>query len=231
MPHNPHPRDVEAGESATAHLLEKGHGKLVERERAVIYLEPPRRFRNEPPMEATPDLQAKLDLARSWIGKIETWPWIKSVVMVRLKTTNLTNPLMANAPESASKNGKASDAEKSNPDETRFFVSSLTLSPLQMTRHAVRHWAVETARWHLDMAFHEDDSKIGHGYAPENLSTLRKIARDFALAANQALQSERFQRHGQDMLQPRMPQGHHGQGARQSGKDGKLECIVRKRLL
>ena len=127
-------------------------------------------------------------------------------------------------------NGQASDADnKSSPDGTRFFVSSLALSPLQMTRHAVKRWAVETARWRLDMAFHEDDSEIGG--ASENLSTLRKIARDFALAAIQALQSERFQRHGQGMLQPRIPQGHHDQGAHRSGKDGKLEGIARKRLL
>ena len=40
-------------------------------------------------MEAPPGFQAKLDLARSCIGKIESWPWIKSVAMERRKTAEL----------------------------------------------------------------------------------------------------------------------------------------------
>ena len=72
--------------------------------------------------------------------------------------------------------------DKPNPDETRFFVSSLTLPPLEIMRLVIKHWAVETAHWHLDMAFNEDDSKICHGHAHENLSTLRKsVRRDFTL--------------------------------------------------
>ena len=171
MPYNPHPRDLGADWSKTSSLLEKGHGRLDERECAVIYLEPPRRFRGEPPFKATPDLQAKLGLARSWISKTEeSWPWIKCVVMVRRKTTEL-----------AERKGKDASADKPGADETRFYVSDVALSPLEMLSHVGKHWNVETAHWYLDMAFFEDDSKVRHDYAPENLSTLRKIASNIVL--------------------------------------------------
>jgi predicted transposase YbfD/YdcC len=90
--------------------------------------------------------------------------------MVRRKTTVLT-----------ARGGKAAATKKPDPDETRFYVSSLTLSPLQILSTVINHWNVETAHWYLDMAFYEDDSKIYHGHAAENLSTLRKIACNFAL--------------------------------------------------
>ena len=121
-------------------------------------------------MEEPSGHQAKLDSVRAWIGKTETWPRIKDVIMARPKSTEL-----------AARERKPSDSEQPNPDETRFFVSSLTLSTMEIMTLVVKRWAAETPHWHFDMAFCEDGSKICHGHAPENLSTLRKIARDFAL--------------------------------------------------
>ena len=49
--------------------------------------------------------------------------------------------------------------------------------PLETISLVIKRWAAATARWHLNMVFYEDDSKICHD--PENLSALGKIARDF----------------------------------------------------
>ena len=39
------------------------------------------------------------------------------------------------------------------------------------------HWGVENhLHWHLDVTFREDDCQTRKGNAPENLSTLRKLA-------------------------------------------------------
>ena len=54
MPYNPHPRDLAPGGSADELLLEKGHGRLDERECAVIYLEPPRPSATSPPSRRRP---------------------------------------------------------------------------------------------------------------------------------------------------------------------------------
>jgi predicted transposase YbfD/YdcC len=39
------------------------------------------------------------------------------------------------------------------------------------------HWGIENQlHWHLDVTFREDDCRARKDYAPENLSTLRKLA-------------------------------------------------------
>lgn len=39
------------------------------------------------------------------------------------------------------------------------------------------HWGIENQlHWSLDVAFHEDDSRIRAGHAPENMALIRKIA-------------------------------------------------------
>ena len=39
------------------------------------------------------------------------------------------------------------------------------------------HWAIENnLHWHLDVTFKEDDSRVRTGYAPQNLSMIRKLA-------------------------------------------------------
>jgi predicted transposase YbfD/YdcC len=62
--------------------------------------------------------------------------------------------------------------------ETRYYISSETGQKANYFNSLVRgHWAIENQlHWHLDVTFREDASRIRTGHAPENLSTLRKLA-------------------------------------------------------
>lgn len=61
--------------------------------------------------------------------------------------------------------------------ERRYYISSLSLSAREFS-HIIRgHWSIENQlHWVLDVAFHEDDSRIRKGNAPENLAIIRHIA-------------------------------------------------------
>ena len=93
---------------------------------------------------------------------------------------------------------------------------------------------METARWRLVMAFCEDDSKINHDHAHENLSTLREIARDFTLPQSKLQEAGVFKVEGG--LQPRIAQSDHAPGSSEAGplKSWKaseaLEGVARERL-
>jgi predicted transposase YbfD/YdcC len=60
--------------------------------------------------------------------------------------------------------------------ETRYYISSLAGDARQIL-HAVRsHWCIENElHWSLDIAFHEDDSRVRKDHAPENLAILRHL--------------------------------------------------------
>jgi predicted transposase YbfD/YdcC len=62
--------------------------------------------------------------------------------------------------------------------QRRYFISSLEGRDAKGMAYAVRnHWQVENSlHWSLDMSFHEDQSRIRKGHAPENFSRLRRIA-------------------------------------------------------
>jgi predicted transposase YbfD/YdcC len=62
--------------------------------------------------------------------------------------------------------------------ETRYYISSEHGLSANYFNALVRgHWAIENQlHWHLDVTFKEDDSRVRTGNAPENLSTLRKLA-------------------------------------------------------
>jgi predicted transposase YbfD/YdcC len=50
------------------------------------------------------------------------------------------------------------------------------------------HWSIENhLHWHLDVTFKEDASRVRTGYAPENLSTLRKLALQIIAEQNDKL--------------------------------------------
>lgn len=59
----------------------------------------------------------------------------------------------------------------------RFYISSLETDAAAFHRYIRGHWSIENQlHWMLDVAFHEDLCLVNDGYAPQNLSLLRKIA-------------------------------------------------------
>ncbi|MCC8118187.1 MAG: ISAs1 family transposase [Bacteroidales bacterium] len=62
--------------------------------------------------------------------------------------------------------------------ETAYFLSDEEYPSARYYSMVARgHWGVENGlHWHLDVTFHEDDSRLRTGFGPRNLSTLRKLA-------------------------------------------------------
>jgi predicted transposase YbfD/YdcC len=61
--------------------------------------------------------------------------------------------------------------------ERRYYLLSLDGGVEQFAAACRRHWGIENQlHWRLDVAFHEDDSRIRTGRAPENMTLIRKIA-------------------------------------------------------
>lgn len=59
----------------------------------------------------------------------------------------------------------------------RFYISSLQADASAYHRYIRGHWSIENQlHWMLDVAFHEDQSLVNEGHAPQNLSLLRKMA-------------------------------------------------------
>ncbi len=60
--------------------------------------------------------------------------------------------------------------------ELRYYLSSLPPNAERAAQAVRQHWGVEhSLHWVLDVAFHEDDSRVRVGNAPENLALVRKI--------------------------------------------------------
>jgi predicted transposase YbfD/YdcC len=61
--------------------------------------------------------------------------------------------------------------------ETRYFISSLPADAAHLARIVRGHWTIENGlHWVLDVALHQDHTRIRTGHAPENLATLHHIA-------------------------------------------------------
>jgi predicted transposase YbfD/YdcC len=61
--------------------------------------------------------------------------------------------------------------------ERRYYLLSLDGDVKRFAQASRAHWGIENKlHWSLDVVFHEDDSRIRKGHAPENMTTLRKIA-------------------------------------------------------
>jgi predicted transposase YbfD/YdcC len=93
------------------------------------------------------------DLA--WLSQRRRWPGLRSVVRV--------------------------DAERTvgmhTTRETRYFISSLPADAAHLARVVRSHWTIENGlHWVLDVAMHQDHTRIRTGHAPENLATLHHIA-------------------------------------------------------
>ena len=61
--------------------------------------------------------------------------------------------------------------------ETRYFISSLPNNDKLLAQSIRAHWGIENSlHWVLDVAFHEDESRIRKDNAPQNFAILRHIA-------------------------------------------------------
>lgn len=74
--------------------------------------------------------------------------------------------------------------------ETRYYISSLTVSP-EKTLKAIRcHWAIENSlHWVLDMSFNEDYSRIRKENAPHVMAIFRHVALNLLQTAKKERQS------------------------------------------
>jgi predicted transposase YbfD/YdcC len=73
-------------------------------------------------------------------------------------------------------------AQRTLPDgtttrEARSYLLSTPLSAQRLGEAVRAHWGIENQlHWLLDVAFHEDDSRVRMGHAAENFAVLRRIA-------------------------------------------------------
>lgn len=66
---------------------------------------------------------------------------------------------------------------KKTTNETRFYISSLEDTPMQILKSIRSHWAIENSlHWVLDMSFNEDYSRIRKGNAPYAMAIIRHVA-------------------------------------------------------
>ncbi len=90
-----------------------------------------------------------------WLGGREEWADLRSVVLV----------------ESERFIGGALTVEE------RYYLRSLPADAKLLNESIRTHWAVENSlHWVLDVTFHEDESRIRKGNAPENFGLLRRLA-------------------------------------------------------
>jgi predicted transposase YbfD/YdcC len=91
----------------------------------------------------------------AFIDPAGAWPNLKSVVCI----------------ESTRRIGDAVSTE------ARHYLSSLPADAALLQRVVRSHWGVENQlHWVLDLAFHEDNSRVRADHAPENLAIIRHIA-------------------------------------------------------
>jgi predicted transposase YbfD/YdcC len=104
-----------------------------------------------------------------WLTELHLkWNTIKSIILIRSKRDI---------------NGKIET-------ESRYYISSLTLSPNKILKAIRSHWAIENSlHWVLDMSFNEDYSRIRKGNAPHIMAILRHVAANLLQTAKKNRQS------------------------------------------
>jgi predicted transposase YbfD/YdcC len=98
----------------------------------------------------------QLIIDRSWLCKGYRWDGLQSVIKVTAKVEE-----------------KLSEKQS---EETRWYISSLTLNAQQALDAIRNHWQVESMHWMLDVTFREDESRIRRGTGALAFNVLRKIA-------------------------------------------------------
>jgi len=90
-----------------------------------------------------------------WLRKRHDWPGLKGVVMVESQREI---------------NGKRTQ-------ETRFYITSLTLAAKVVGPMIRDHWAIENSlHWVMDMVFRDDECRVRTENAPANFTTLKHMA-------------------------------------------------------
>ena len=91
----------------------------------------------------------------AFIDPAHAWPELRSVVCI----------------ESTRRIGAAVSTD------TRYYLSSLPADAPRLNQVIRSHWGIENRlHWVLDLAFHEDASRVRADHAPENLAIIRHLA-------------------------------------------------------
>lgn len=79
--------------------------------------------------------------------------------------------------------------------ESRYYISDENITNASYYNQLVRgHWSIENKlHWHLDVTFKEDACRARTGYAPENLSAIRKLALQIIAKAEDKLSIKKRQ--------------------------------------
>jgi predicted transposase YbfD/YdcC len=69
--------------------------------------------------------------------------------------------------------------------DTRYFVSSATLTAQRAAAAVRAHWAIENSlHWTLDVVFHDDQSRLRKGHGAKNMAVVRHFAFNLVRAVN-----------------------------------------------
>ena len=92
-----------------------------------------------------------------WFEDIHDWAGLKSFVMVQ----------------------RTRQIKGVTSTEKAYYISSLEADAKSFAQWTRGHWGIEnTLHWVMDVQFHEDACTIHKGNSPENLSILRKMAKN-----------------------------------------------------
>jgi predicted transposase YbfD/YdcC len=147
--------------------VKENQGKLYQDMRALFEYDKQFNFKNADYayVKTVDKNHGRIEIRRCWtisdpeylqsIGDVERWKGLSSLAMVVSERVQ----------------------EKQTPLQVRYYISSLP-SDAKRILHATRsHWGVENSlHWVLDVAFHEDLSRVRKDNAPANFAVLRHIA-------------------------------------------------------